>query len=112
MRRLYDLKGSMLKREVFAKNKEGKKIDHCKGHIYEECQDVEHFFKNSATLKDINLLNLTSNQYILKFTQEDIDQIFKQMALDLKMLEMHNLMDYSLLFVVSFNPAYVKKFKD
>ena len=34
------------------------------------------------------------------------------MALDLKMLEMFNLMDYSLLFVISFNPDYIEKFKD
>lgn len=34
------------------------------------------------------------------------------MAKDLKMLEIYNLMDYSLLFVVSFNPAYVNKFKE
>jgi len=48
----------------------------------------------------------------LKFAHEDIDKIFEQMALDLKMLEIYNLMDYSLLFVISFNPAYVNKFKD
>jgi hypothetical protein len=34
------------------------------------------------------------------------------MALDLKMLELYNLMDYSLLFVISFNPVYVRKFKN
>lgn len=34
------------------------------------------------------------------------------MALDLKMLEIYNLMDYSLLFTVSFNPDFIKKFKD
>lgn len=69
-------------------------------------------FKNSTTLKDVNLLNLTSEQYVLKFAHEDIDKIFEQMALDLKMLEIYNLMDYSLLFVISFNPAYVNKFQD
>jgi hypothetical protein len=33
------------------------------------------------------------------------------MALDLKMLEMYNLMDYSLLFTVSFNPDFIHHFK-
>ena len=28
------------------------------------------------------------------------------------MLEMFNLMDYSLLFVISFNPDYIAKFRD
>lgn len=33
------------------------------------------------------------------------------MALDLQILELHRLMDYSLLFVISFNPRFVNKFK-
>ena len=63
MRRLYDLKGSILKREVFATDKNGKKI-HSQdemGHVSKiKKKLIENSFKNSATLKDVNLLNLTS----------------------------------------------------
>jgi len=79
MRRLYDLKGSMLKREIFAKDKKGKNITITDklGHVSSKRKNIEKSFKNTATLKDLNLLNLTSEQYVLKFVQEDINQIFK-----------------------------------
>ena len=79
MRRLYDLKGSMLKREIFAKDKNGKNITITDklGHVSCKRKNIESFFKNSATLKDVNLLNLTSEQYVLKFVPEDINQIFE-----------------------------------
>ena len=62
VRRLYDLKGSILKREVFAKDENDKTIQtHDKlGHDTSKKSESESYFKNSATLKDVNLLNLTS----------------------------------------------------
>lgn len=79
MRRLYDLKGSMLKREIFAKDKKGKNITITDklGHVSRKRKNIENSFKNTATLKDLNLLNLTSEQYVLKFVPEDINQIFE-----------------------------------
>ena len=63
MRRLYDLKGSMLKREIFAKDEKGKqiKVTDKLGHVSSKRKYIEKYFKNTATLKDVNLLNLTSD---------------------------------------------------
>ena len=44
---------------------------------------------------------------MLKFETADIEQIITKMIKDVKLLEMYGLMDYSLLFVISYNPKYV-----
>lgn len=46
------------------------------------------------------------------FQKEDIGKIMKQMALDISLMNQFNLMDYSLLFCVEYNPEYVKKHID
>ena len=56
---MYDLKGSFLKREVVVKNS--------RGNILKEKFELESHFKNTAVLKDVNLNNLTKDQYVLKF---------------------------------------------
>ena len=56
---MYDLKGSFLKREVFAKDG--------RGNLLKEKFGFESHFKNTAVLKDVNLNNLTQDQYVLKF---------------------------------------------
>ena len=53
VKRMYDLKGSILKREVFAKDKLGRKI--------KEQFGAESHFKNTAVLKDVNLMNLAND---------------------------------------------------
>jgi hypothetical protein len=60
----------MLKREVFAIDKKGKDIKTRDklGNVTRNKNKCEEFFKNTATLKDVNLLNLSSEQLILKFT--------------------------------------------
>jgi hypothetical protein len=77
---VFDLKGSMINREVLGKN-----------------------LKNTATLKDINLLKL-KGQSLLQFRQEDIDEIMKHLELDAKMLRDNNIMDYSLLLAIEKHP--------
>lgn len=52
----------MLKREVFAIDKKGKDIKTRDklGNVTRNKNKCEEFFKNTATLKDVNLLNLSS----------------------------------------------------
>lgn len=38
--------------------------------------------------------------------------IIKQMAIDVSFLSQFDLMDYSLLFVIAFNPEYIKKYPE
>jgi hypothetical protein len=80
---VFDLKGSFINREVRGKN-----------------------LKNTATLKDINLLNICKDKWMLRFTQADILEINHILEKDSMLLRAHNVMDYSLLFAVELNPAY------
>lgn len=54
IKKLYDLKGSLEKREV---------------------KGVEKDFKNTACLKDINILNLSKNENFINFCSQDIEDI-------------------------------------
>ena len=87
IKKVYDLKGSMSKRKVF---KEKEK-------------------KNTAVLKDKNLLHLKKQEKCILFQTEDITQIMNQIGKDISLLNHFNLMDYSLLFVIEYNPEYVKE---
>jgi len=78
---VFDLKGSYIHREV-----KGKK------------------FKNTATLKDVNLLNFCKEQILLRFRTEDREMILEQLERDVEILLNNNLMDYSILFAVERNP--------
>lgn len=49
---------------------------------------------------------------LLCFKKEDIKAIKKQMALDISLLSQFNLMDYSLLLCVQYNPEYVEKHRE
>jgi 1-phosphatidylinositol-4-phosphate 5-kinase len=80
---VFDLKGSFINREVKGKN-----------------------LKNTATLKDINLLNLCKDKMMLRFNPADIEEINHILEKDSMLLRAHNVMDYSLLLGVENNPAY------
>jgi hypothetical protein len=49
---------------------------------------------------------------ILRFDEKDAEKILKQMSYDISLVSKFSLMDYSLLFVVAFNPNYVEKYID
>ena len=93
IKRLYDLKGSMVKREVFPKKR-------------------KEVFPGNKVLKDMNFLNLKKDEIFLKFTKWDADYVMQQIARDICLLNQFNLMDYSLLTVITFNPDYVEKFPE
>lgn len=61
---VFDLKGSFINREVKGKN-----------------------LKNTATLKDINLLNICKEKMVLRFTEADTEEIIRYMEKDAKLLE-------------------------
>lgn len=61
---VFDLKGSMVNRIVKGKN-----------------------LKNTATLKDKNLLKICTEKMILRFKQEDIHHIMEQLELDVRLLK-------------------------
>ena len=82
---VFDLKGSFVHREVKDKN-----------------------LKPTATLKDINLLNIRKEKMILRFREEDQVEIMRNIERDAEILRQHNIMDYSLLFAIEKNPQYVK----
>jgi hypothetical protein len=82
----FDLKGSLVKREV-------------KGS-----------FKNSTILKDKNILKIKKDESCLLFQTNQISKIMKQIGHDVSLLSHFNLMDYSLLFVIEYNPEYVRKY--
>ena len=90
VKKIFDLKGSMVKREV--RMEEGKP------------------FKNTAVLKDKNFLQLKKDEKTLLFQEQDIKSLITQIGLDISLLNHFNLMDYSLLFVIEYNPKYVKLF--
>lgn len=43
------------------------------------------------------------------FRKEDINNIITQLGRDITLLSQFNLMDYSLLFVIEYNPAFAEK---
>lgn len=81
----FDLKGSMVQREVKEK------------------------VKNTYCLKDKNVLALKEKENFLMFKKDDIGTILKQMALDISLMNQFSLMDYSLLLCVEYHPGYVEK---
>lgn len=89
IKKLFDLKGSMVQRET--------------------TKDLD---KNTMALKDMNLLNLTKNEAFIRMYPEDIHHILDIMAYDISLVSQFNLMDYSLLFTVAFNPLYVEENKN
>ena len=89
IKKIYDLKGSLVKRIV---------------------KGDESTFKNTAVLKDRNLQHLKREERCLLFHNDDTKRIMRQMGLDISLLAHFNLMDYSLLFVIEYNPAYVKRY--
>jgi hypothetical protein len=89
IKKIYDLKGSLVKRIV---------------------KGDEQSFKNTAVLKDRNLQHLKKEERCLLYPEDDIKRVMKQMGLDISLLCHFNLMDYSLLFVIEYNPEYVKRY--
>jgi len=102
IRKIYDLKGSMVKREV----KEKKVPAGIKNRPFEST------FKNTECLKDINLLNFVKQEMVLKFSKTDLSQIVVKLRRDAVLLQEFNLMDYSMLFVIAFNPNYVREYPE
>jgi len=85
---MFDLKGSLINREV--------KIN-MKKH------------KPGMTLKDINLLTIRKGENILKLGLEDRATIMEIIEKDVGILRKQNIMDYSLLLAVENNQLYVGK---
>jgi len=81
---VFDLKGSMVNREV--RN--------------------AHKLKNTTTLKDKNLLGLCRDKTILRFRMQDKDKILKVMEADIEFLRSFSIMDYSLLLAIEKNPNF------
>ena len=79
----FDLKGSMINREVKAKD-----------------------IKPGGTLKDVNLLNICKNEQMLLFRKQDIRSLMSQIIYDSRFLCKYNLMDYSLLVIVETNKEW------
>ena len=90
--KIYDLKGST------SKNR-NEKVN-------------EDWVKNTYCLKDHNLMNILKKEILIKFNQTEIKGVLKRMARDLNVLSKLNLMDYSMLFCISFNPKYVELYQD
>lgn len=80
---IFDLKGSFINRHVEGKN-----------------------LKPTATLKDLNLLDICKNTNLLLFRPEDQKEILENMERDAILLRDKNVMDYSLLLAVERNPEY------
>jgi hypothetical protein len=85
----YDLKGSMVKREVFSSD-----------------------IKNTSVLKDKNFLNLKRNQMTMLFKEQDIKKIMNIIGKDIILLKKFGLMDYSLLLVIEYNKDYVEYYPE
>jgi len=90
--KIYDLKGST------SKNR-NEKVN-------------EDFCKNTYCLKDHNIMNILKTEILVKFNKSETKGILKRMARDLNVLSKLNLMDYSMLLCISFNPKYVELFND
>jgi hypothetical protein len=82
----FDLKGSLVKRETFGN------------------------LKNTTILKDKNIIKIKQSESCLLFNPDEIPDIMRQMGSDVSLLSHFNLMDYSLLFVIEYNPTYVEKY--
>jgi len=62
--------------------------------------------KPTATLKDLNLIELCKKKLLLNLRPEDIRELMDAIDRDSELLSKHNLMDYSLLFAIEKNDAY------
>lgn len=82
---MFDLKGSLINRET--------KINMKK-------------YKPGMTLKDINLLNIRKDENLLKFSAPDRAKIMSIIEEDAKVLQRHDIMDYSLLLAVEKSQVY------
>ena len=65
IKKMYDLKGSLEKRVVKGEEKD---------------------FKNTACLKDINILSLVKNENLINFCSEDIQRVMKKIQYDATLL--------------------------
>jgi hypothetical protein len=83
---VFDLKGSIINREVHAKD-----------------------IRPGGTLKDVNLLNLKLTEVFLTFQRNDMRAIMMQVFEDIRFLAKFNIMDYSLLLIVETNPQWKKE---
>jgi hypothetical protein len=81
---IFDLKGSMVNREVRNAEK----------------------LKNTATLKDKNLLALCKKQLLLRFKPTDVEKVLFIIEKDIEFLSHFQIMDYSLLFAIERNPDH------
>jgi len=89
IKRVFDLKGSIVKRHVPGD-------DH----------------KNTAVLKDVNFLGMVKNEPVMMFDHKKKEEIILQMGKDVTLLSHFNLMDYSLLTVIEYNPEYLRLFPE
>lgn len=101
IKRVFDLKGSIVKRHVPGD-------DH----------------KHTAVLKDVNFLEMKKYEPVMLFDQkrrngigrEDChslqEEVILQIGKDITLLSHFNLMDYSLLTVIEYNPEYVRLFPE
>jgi len=83
---MFDLKGSFINRKT----------------------KMKKIHNPSATLKDVNLIDILKNVNILKFTSEDKQKIISRIKQDVPLLASGNIMDYSLLLAIEENPDYAK----
>lgn len=89
---VYDLKGSIINRQV----------------------KITPQIKKTSTLKDVNLQKIKQEMQservdYLKFRKEDIERINKMIELDTQLMSDFNLMDYSLLMAIEKVPRSVRK---
>jgi hypothetical protein len=57
-------------------------------------------------------MKFQKEELILKFDSKDKEKIIDRMALDVSLLSHFNLMDYSLLFIIAYNPKFIEHNKD
>jgi hypothetical protein len=81
----FDLKGSIVNREV-----------------------KPNEMLTTSCLKDVNLLNLCKDEFILGFQYKDRKTVMEQIYKDIKFLSRHNIMDYSLLVIIETNADWVE----
>lgn len=145
VRKIYDLKGSLVKREApcpkcdlsigcrgkgqVSKSSEEvarlqkkyeqftiftaqEKTDKVEEELKKNTHGFEEYFKNTACLKDVNLLNLLKQEVVMKMWKDDPKRLASVMAGDVVLLDNFGLMDYSLLLTVAFNPKYVAAHPD
>ena len=76
--------------------------------VNREEKGIESNFENTKVLKDKNLLKMKQHEKCILFDNKDISKALNQMGLDICLLKHFNLMDYSLLFVIEWNPKYIE----